>query len=140
MHVPAQPARGPAEGRRRLMKKGKKVSAGHLKMSNRKFRTLLIIPIVLVCLIALAVTVVGNLMPSTLDTYLGSGKASIQKADATKDWDADYYDADGIDADQAKEDAYKVAAQVQDEGTVLLKNDGSLPLAKGSVVMPFGNA
>jgi beta-glucosidase len=130
-----------SRGRRRaFMKHKEKGKAGRLKMSNRKFRVLLIIPIVLVCIIAVAATVVGNVMSSTLDTYRGSGTTSIQKADDTKDWDADYYDADGIDAEQAKDDAYQVAAQVQDEGTVLLKNDGSLPLAKGSVVMPFGNA
>lgn len=44
------------------------------------------------------------------------------------------------DPAQAKEAAYKVAAQIQDEGTVLLKNSGVLPLAKGSTVMPFGRA
>lgn len=44
------------------------------------------------------------------------------------------------DPSQAKEAAYKVAARIQDEGTVLLKNSGVLPLAKGSVVMPFGRA
>lgn len=94
------------------MKKGKKGKTEKLKMSNRKFRVLLCIPIVLVCLVALIVTVAGNVMSSTLDTYLGSGKTSIQKADATKDWDADYYDADGIDAEEAKDAAYQVAAQV----------------------------
>lgn len=44
------------------------------------------------------------------------------------------------DPDQAKEAAYKVAARIQDEGTVLLKNSGVLPLVKGSVVMTFGRA
>ncbi|MGI6230588.1 MAG: glycoside hydrolase family 3 N-terminal domain-containing protein [Tractidigestivibacter sp.] len=44
------------------------------------------------------------------------------------------------DAEQAKEAGYAVAAQIQDEGTVLLKNSGVLPLAKGSTVMPFGRA
>lgn len=44
------------------------------------------------------------------------------------------------DPSQAKEAAYKVAARIQDEGTVLLKNSGVLPLAKGSVVMPLGRA
>ena len=44
------------------------------------------------------------------------------------------------DAEEAKEAAYKVAARIQDEGTVLLKNSGVLPLAAGSTVMPFGRA
>jgi beta-glucosidase len=113
---------------------------GRPKMSNRMFRTLLIIPIALACMFAVVSTVASSVMSSTFDTYAGAGKLGIQKAEDTKDWDADYYDADGIDAETAKNDAYQVAAQVQDEGTVLLKNDGSLPLAKGSVVMPFGNA
>lgn len=44
------------------------------------------------------------------------------------------------DSNEAKEAGYRVAARMQDEGTVLLKNSGVLPLAKGSVVMPFGRA
>lgn len=44
------------------------------------------------------------------------------------------------DADAAREAAYEVAARVQDEGTVLLRNEGVLPLAAGSTVMPFGHA
>lgn len=44
------------------------------------------------------------------------------------------------DAGEAREAAYAVAARVQDEGTVLLRNQGLLPLASGSRVMPFGYA
>lgn len=44
------------------------------------------------------------------------------------------------DADEAREASYEVAARVQDEGTVLLRNEGVLPLAAGSTVMPFGYA
>ena len=44
------------------------------------------------------------------------------------------------DAGEAREAAYAVAARVQDEGTVLLRNEGLLPLAPGATVMPFGYA
>lgn len=44
------------------------------------------------------------------------------------------------DADEAREASYAVAARVQDEGTVLLRNEGALPLAPGATVMPFGYA
>ncbi len=49
-------------------------------------------------------------------------------------------DATVPDADEAREAAYLVAAKVQDEGTVLLRNEGALPLAAGATVMPFGRA
>ncbi|WP_322154407.1 glycoside hydrolase family 3 protein [Paratractidigestivibacter sp.] len=117
--------------------KGKKPK---LKMSNLKFRVLLIIPMVLLLLIALAVNTATSMMKSTLDTYVGKGETTIVTPSDKADWDGSYY-TEAASADEAKEAAYAVAAQVQDEGTVLLKNDNAaLPLAKGATVMPFGYA
>ena len=108
-------------------------------MSNRAFRVLVCIPLVILAIVGVALVAVGNLLPTTLDTYLGKGDSSIQQAAGTEDWDTAYYDTPES-GDAAKDAAYQVGAQVQDEGTVLLKNDGVLPLAKGSTVMPFGRA
>ena len=63
-----------------------------LKMSNKKFRVLVIIPLVLVALVAVILTAAGTLLGSTLDTYLGKGETSIQAPAETQGWDATYYD------------------------------------------------
>lgn len=64
----------------------------HRKMSNRKFRVLIIIPLVLLVLVAVLLTAVGSIMGSTLDTYLGKGETVIEAPDEVTDWDATYYD------------------------------------------------
>lgn len=63
-----------------------------LKMSNTKFRVLLIIPMVILALVAILVTVAGNLLGSTLDTYLGRGETYVETPSDKTSWDSSYYD------------------------------------------------
>lgn len=70
-------------------KTGEKVK---LKMSNKKFRALLIVPLALIALAAIAFTVAGTVMTSTLDTYLGKGETVIEAPAETQGWDTTYYD------------------------------------------------
>ena len=81
----------------------------------------------------------NSVLKTTLDTYVGSGDFVKNVPEDKADWDGAYYD-EPESADAAMEAAYDVAARIQDEGTVLLKNNGVLPLAAGSTVMPFGYA
>ena len=54
--------------------------------------------------------------------------------------DAAYYKVLYASAAEAAEASYATARRVAEEGSVLLKNNGLLPLAKGSAVAPFGCA
>lgn len=65
-----------------------------LKMSNKKFRVLLIVPLALIALAAIAFTVAGTVMTSTLDTYLGKGETVIEAPAEAQGWDTTYYDID----------------------------------------------
>lgn len=111
-----------------------------LKMSNRTYRRIMIPIIAVLVLILVLLNVATNMMESTIDTYLGKGNLVVREADGTSDWDTNYYEVKYASADEAKEAAYEVAAKVQQEGSVLLKNNGVLPLAEGDKVMPFGRA
>ena len=111
-----------------------------LKMSNRKFRVLLIIPMVLLAVVGLVLGVFGSIASGVLETYVDRGTNTVNVPTEKANWDGNYYD-EPESAEAATEAAYAVASQVQDEGTVLLKNDDqTLPLAKDSQVMPFGYA
>ncbi len=63
-----------------------------LKMSNKKFRVLIIIPLALIALVAVLLTAASALMGSTLDTYLGKGETTTQAPAETQTWDTTYYD------------------------------------------------
>lgn len=63
-----------------------------LKMSNKKFRVLVIIPLAIIALVAVLLTAASVLMGGTLDTYLGKGETTTQAPAETQGWDATYYD------------------------------------------------
>lgn len=88
-----------------------------------------------VCLIA---NVAMHVLSTTMDTFLGRGERTVTVAEEAADWDTEYYKTDYKTAEEAREGAYEVAQKIVDEGVVLLKNNGVLPLQKGSTVTPFG--
>lgn len=87
---------------------------GKLRMSNTKFMVILIPILVFLLVVAVIVNVAFGIFGPTLDSLFVSTTIL----------------SDVPDADKAFEDSKAMAKRVQDEGTVLLKNeDGLLPLA-----------
>ena len=116
-----------------FMKEKKK----RLKMSNRAFRTLLIIPMVLVSLIVCALNVAANMMSSTADTYLGSGEYYISGGNGA---DADYYETAYTSNAESTAAGSDMTVRIVEEGSILMKNNGLLPVDSSVAVMPFGYA
>ena len=111
-----------------------------LKMRAGIYTALWILPLMLLAVLVVGVNVAASFAAPTLDAFVGTGKASYEKADGSKAEQTSYYAADAADAAAAKENSEKVAEEVSDEGIVLLKDDGTLPLHKGSRVTAFGYA
>ena len=61
-----------------------------LKMSNRKFRAILIPIMSIVLILALVINAAASMLGSTLDTYVGAGSSYIITPDGVKGWDANY--------------------------------------------------
>ncbi|WP_099467119.1 glycoside hydrolase family 3 N-terminal domain-containing protein [Konateibacter massiliensis] len=117
------------------MKKEKKQK---LRMNGRKYRCITIPLMVLVLLVNVLIGAGTNMMKSTLNTYLGAGETITVNPDGTEEWDTDYYEQLYANSTDSTAAAYEVAASVMEEGSVLLKNNGILPLEKGSTITPFG--
>lgn len=98
-------------------------------------------PIIAVLLVVL---IIGNIAAvsaaATIDAYLGKGARHVTVPEGSENWDAEFYTPLASTADEARRNAEAVAEKVGDEGEVLLKNNGVLPLAENSTVTPFGYA
>lgn len=81
--------------------------------------------------------VAANMLKSTFDQFLGTGEKTVVGG---SDLAGDYYTVKYDNAEDAKEAGYQVAAKINEEGSVLLKNNGVLPLEETAEVMPFGYA
>ena len=105
------------------------------KMSNFKFRAILIPIIAFFLVLIIGVTCAAEFFAPSLDTYLGRGDRVVVGGGDYSEEDTDYYGQKFPRSQQGKIDAsyaaYQVAEELSDEGEVLLKNDGTLPLQKG---------
>jgi beta-glucosidase len=106
-------------------------------VSKRKLRLWLLIPIALLLVIGIVLNVAAVMLKSTFDQFLGAGEKTVV---GSGDLDGLYYEQKYATADEAKEAGYAVAERVNEEGSILLKNNGVLPLAQNAEVMPFGYA
>lgn len=123
------------------------------KMSNEKFRIILLPIIAVLLILAIVLPIVANSYSATLDMILGRGARHVVELDDVPAESTQYYDAKFPNPEagtlqnsdppteieeKSRNEAAKTALKVTEEGITLLKNDGVLPLNKNSKVTPFG--
>lgn len=111
------------------------------KMSNSKYRKIFIPTVSVVLILCIVVSVGTNYFAASLDTYLGRGEIKLYTPEGSKDWDTEYYNQkfeNTSATDGSVSNGAKINKEVADEGFVLMKNNGVLPLSKDTGVTPFG--
>jgi beta-glucosidase len=109
-----------------------------LKMSPKRFNiTWTVVSAVLLALIITA-TVLMNFFSLSMDIFLGRGAAIKTVPDNVSTWDTAYYTKKYDTADVLMNAALNTAERIAEEGEVLFKNNGILPLRSGAKVTPFG--
>jgi beta-glucosidase len=106
------------------------------RLSNKNFIFILASVLTLLLVIVIAVSAITPNIASYLDMTLGRGEKHIVVPEGRENWDANYYDK--LTPEEAKSNALRVNLQVAEDGMVLLKNNGVLPLDKGASVTPWG--
>ncbi|MCD7867482.1 MAG: glycoside hydrolase family 3 C-terminal domain-containing protein [Clostridiales bacterium] len=107
-------------------------------MSNARFTKIWTVGIVFILVLCLVLNIAANMFSAVLDSYLGRGEMHIEVAEGSEEWESEYYETSTESLSEAKEESNTVSEQITDEGIVLLKNDGALPLEEGTSVAPFG--
>lgn len=106
-----------------------------LKMNNRKFIKIWAVILAVLLVLEIGVTYAMNFFSVTMETQLGRGERVETVPAGAEQLDTDFYDTEVENLDQLTDAA---ALAIAEEGEVLLKNNGVLPLAEGSDVTPFG--
>ncbi|WP_053228395.1 glycoside hydrolase family 3 protein [Spirochaeta cellobiosiphila] len=109
-------------------------------MNNKKNKTIWLIVILGIVAIVAILNGVALYFSHSLDTYLGQGKRVYESFDESSS-KPEYYNQMFTNTDSVTGSVgfgMKISKKVTDEGIVLLKNNGVLPLEKNSKVSPFG--
>lgn len=109
-------------------------------MSNRRFRALSISLAAVLAVIGTAATVGANIFPASLDAYLGKGEKVIDHFESNASWDTNFYQQTYFTNEDSVAAGNDLNLRIAKEGNTLLKNNGLLPIADKSTVMPFGHA
>lgn len=78
--------------------------------------------------LAIGLSVAAVLLQTMANTYLGKGKPFVEQIEGSEDWDTDYYSQSFRTQAESTANGERVTERLCEEGFVLLKNDGALPL------------
>lgn len=114
---------------------------GEKKLRNNKRFRLIFYPIAgFLLVVTIVAAILLNVFEQSLDWFFGRGDVVVLGDD--KDVNTKYYnpkfDTTAKGREAAQLNGFNVTEEICDQGDVLLKNDGVLPLAKKSKVTPFG--
>ena len=109
-----------------------------LKMSLTKFRAITIPIMAIFLALAVVVTIATDYFTPSLDAFLGKGARAATSPSGTSGWDSNYYTFTTHNGEEALKNSAAVAERIADEGEVLLKNDGLLPLTPDTAITPMG--
>ncbi|MGV2985973.1 glycoside hydrolase family 3 N-terminal domain-containing protein [Microbacterium sp. AGC85] len=109
--------------------------AAKAPMSNKKFLAIWIPIIAVVAIVAIGANVAIGLFRGAIESYMGAGTYTVNEADESADVDTDYYTADYESGDEAKAASSQLVEDIADEGMVLVKNNGALPISTGAVTL-----
>lgn len=108
------------------------------KMSNAKFRTIILTTLSIVLALAIIATDMAGKFAASLNFAFGLGERHVVSVDVAPE-KAEYYKNLFADATESQAAAAVVALKIAEEGTVLMKNEnGALPLSSSDVVTPIG--
>lgn len=105
------------------------------RMSNKQLRQILVPAMILLLALSVTVSLGAQANADTLETLYGRNVVRTAGGEATG---AEYYAPLYSSSTESLAAAMEVSQQISDEGIVLLKNNGLLPLADTTVVSPFG--
>ncbi|MBP5091417.1 MAG: glycoside hydrolase family 3 C-terminal domain-containing protein [Bacilli bacterium] len=95
--------------------------------------------------VALAVAIAVNPIADSFDVTLnnlgfglGQGELVVNQIKGSEDWDTNYVNAVLKTAEETRAHGAEVTTKLAEEGIVLLKNKGILPLSKSETVAPMG--
>lgn len=99
-----------------------------MPMKEKKKRSRKLLVVAILGGLALIVTIGMTVFSAHMDLYLGRGKAIVRQATGTENWEKIYYQKDYESKEALQQAANKLVEQIEAEGIVLLKNNGTLPL------------
>ena len=111
----------------------------HQKWPNaRRLRQILLPVMALITALAVTASVGMCSNADTLDRLFGRGNRTVSTVSNAEYLNATYYEQRYGNKKEALAAATALSRQISDEGIVLLKNDGLLPLGEDIAVSPFG--
>lgn len=106
--------------------------------SARQLRRALFPMMAILTALATTMTIGMRANADTLDKLFGRGTRTVTSVNDAEQWDAVYYEQRYTNKKEALAAASALSHQISDEGIVLLKNDGLLPLGENTPISPFG--